>query len=379
MRPFARLYNQLPVDYAGNGGGCCTPAACPPGGVPGPQGPAGTNGTNGTNGINAFTLNTASWTVPAVGDTVPVVVQETGWMAQGQIIFHGTAGFYQVTTITDETDVVLTNLGYTGNAVAGTVISTDNPITPAGIQGPEGAAGGGVTSVALSVIAGLEVTGSPVTTTGTLAITGDPATAENLVLASTDGAPGAPTFRALVANDIAAVNAGAIAGQVSLTNGGTGQNGALAGFNALSPTTTKGDLIVRNASTGNARLAVGTDGQSLLADSTQATGLRWGSPLVSTQRTVLVTPDTMLAADSIIGVNLTTAGASNMTLIAAPANGRVITYKDEKGDANTNNITILAGAGDTIEGASSYVINTAHGYARFYYNSTTKVWNKIGS
>lgn len=48
----------------------------------------------------------------------------------------------------------------------------------------------------------------------------------------------------------------------------------------ITPTTTKGDTIVRNAST-DVRFGVGTDGQILVADSTQATGLSWITPGVS--------------------------------------------------------------------------------------------------
>lgn len=40
----------------------------------------------------------------------------------------------------------------------------------------------------------------------------------------------------------------------------------------------KGDLIAASAADTAARLAVGTDGQILTADSTQSTGLRWVSP-----------------------------------------------------------------------------------------------------
>jgi hypothetical protein len=43
----------------------------------------------------------------------------------------------------------------------------------------------------------------------------------------------------------------------------------------------KGDLVTATADNTPARLAVGTNGQALLADSTQSTGLRWGSVTAS--------------------------------------------------------------------------------------------------
>lgn len=49
------------------------------------------------------------------------------------------------------------------------------------------------------------------------------------------------------------------------------------GLVAKSVVTTKGDLIAATASATVARLGVGTDGQALLADSSTATGLAWGS------------------------------------------------------------------------------------------------------
>ncbi len=64
---------------------------------------------------------------------------------------------------------------------------------------------------------------------------------------------------------------------VSIANGGTGSGTAQGGFDNLSPTTTKGDLIVRNA-TVNTRLGVGADGEVLTADAAEATGVKWAAP-----------------------------------------------------------------------------------------------------
>ncbi|TRD03794.1 hypothetical protein FJV76_14245 [Mesorhizobium sp. WSM4303] len=53
-----------------------------------------------------------------------------------------------------------------------------------------------------------------------------------------------------------------VTGTLPIGNGGTGQTTASAAFDALSPTTTRGDLIFRNATT-NARLAASTAGYHL--------------------------------------------------------------------------------------------------------------------
>lgn len=62
---------------------------------------------------------------------------------------------------------------------------------------------------------------------------------------------------------------------VAITDGGTGASTATAGFDALSPSTTKGDII--GFSTTNVRVGVGTDGQFLTANSGAAAGISWAN------------------------------------------------------------------------------------------------------
>lgn len=149
---------------------------------------------------------------------------------------------------------------------------------------------GTVTSVSgTGTVSGLTLTGT-VTSSGSLTLGGTLAVtpsdfasqAANTFLAAPNGAPGVPTFRAIVAADVPTLNqnttgtASNVTGIVAIANGGTGQTTAVAAFDALSPATTKGDLIVSDG-TDNVRLAVGTNAYVLTADSTVAAGVKWAA------------------------------------------------------------------------------------------------------
>lgn len=71
--------------------------------------------------------------------------------------------------------------------------------------------------------------------------------------------------------------------QLAITRGGTGAATATAAYTALSPLTTKGDI--QTFSTLPIRLAVGTDGQVLTANSANASGLGWSTTLTNPMTT----------------------------------------------------------------------------------------------
>lgn len=137
--------------------------------------------------------------------------------------------------------------------------------------------------------------------------------------------------------------------------------------------TTKGDILVRTAA-GLVRLPVGADGEVLTADSGEVPGVAWAPPVSSdtmpTVRVVTVTPDTFTSADTVIFTNLAVAGAVALFLPNS-ANYKKFVIKDIKGvtgDAGTNNITITPFGGQTIEGAATLVlnINAASTILRYY-------------
>jgi hypothetical protein len=97
-----------------------------------------------------------------------------------------------------------------------------------------GTGSGSVTSVDATVPSFLSITGGPITTSGTLAI-------------SYSGTA------------------------LPILNGGTGQTTAIAAFNALSPITTTGDLIIGNGTNSATRLAIGATNYVLTSNGTTAT------------------------------------------------------------------------------------------------------------
>lgn len=95
---------------------------------------------------------------------------------------------------------------------------------------------------------------------------------------------------------------------LALANGGSGQVAKQAAFDAISPLTTKGDIIAYSST--NARLGVGTDAQILVADSTQTLGVKYAT-ITGAVTSVGITSTSLIVTNSPI----TTSGNIN---IAAP-------------------------------------------------------------
>lgn len=135
---------------------------------------------------------------------------------------------------------------------------------------------------------------------------------------------------------------------------------------ALATLTTKGDIYVRDASTV-IRLGVGANNQALLADSTTASGLRWGVlptfivNSVSTN-TNAVNGETYLVDSS---------GGTVQITLPAPSANAFVKIKDSGFAANTFNITVARNASEEIEGVAGNYIIDSNGETKIFVSDGT--------
>lgn len=146
--------------------------------------------------------------------------------------------------------------------------------------------------------------------------------------------------------------------QLAMSRGGTGQATATNAFNALSPLTTKGDLVTHDG-TNNVRQGVGSNGQALVADSAQTNGIKWANVTVTRSSTVITnasSPYSATSANDIILANATS-GAITVNLPAAGSNTNLV-LTIRKTDSTTNAVTLDGNASETINGFTTYKLVT---------------------
>jgi hypothetical protein len=275
-------------------------------------------------------VTTSTGTGSTVLSTSPTLVTPAlGTPASG--VLTNTTGLPLTTGVTGILPVANGGSGTTSPAlVAGTNVTITGTWPNQTINSTAAGGGGGtVTSVAATVPAFLSIIGSPITTTGTLAIDysgtalplangGTNATSAQGAINTLAGATTAGSYlrgngsnvvmAAIQAGDVPTLNqnttgtaanitgtsnssittlsalslpgsqvsgnisgnAANVTGTVAIGNGGTGQTTASAAFNALSPVTTAGDLILGNGTNSSTRLGIGANGYVLTSDGTTA-------------------------------------------------------------------------------------------------------------
>jgi len=135
-----------------------------------------------------------------------------------------------------------------------------------------------------------------------------------------------------------ATTAGNVTGTVAIANGGTGQTTASAAFNALSPVTSTGDLILGTGVNSAGRLAIGANGYVLTSNGTTAS---WAAASGG-------------VTQIIAGTNVTISPAGGTGAVTINASGGASAY---------SRTTFTATAGQT-----AFTVTYAVGYLQIYVN-----------
>jgi hypothetical protein len=164
------------------------------------------------------------------------------------------------------------------------------------------------------------------------------------------------TMRAIAVVDVPTLNqdttgtAANVTGTVAIANGGTGQITKAAGFNALSPITTTGDLILGNGANSATRLAIGANGYVLTSDGTTASWAAGGGGGGS----VTISNDTATASNLYPAFFAATSGTAST---AYTSNAKLL-YKPSTGEFQSTILTGTVNAPNTF-GFKNRIINGA--------------------
>jgi hypothetical protein len=131
-----------------------------------------------------------------------------------------------------------------------------------------------------------------------------------------------------------------------------------------SPLTTKGDIYVYG--TGDTRLPVGTDTYTLVADSAEATGLKWAAPASGGGMTLLNSGGTALSGSSVT-INVTTTGYTELTMYI------------ENAYASADNVLGLRINGDTASNYSQVFLRTGVTDVKFASQGYYRICEGMGT
>ena len=135
---------------------------------------------------------------------------------------------------------------------------------------------------------------------------------------------------------------------------------------ATSPLTTKGDLYTFG--TSDTRLGVGANGTTLVADSSEATGLKWATPagggkilqVINATTTTEVSANSSTYVDTTLTATITPTSATSKILVFVDQNSL---FKDNDNDQSHLRIRLLRGASviSTLESRAMYTSTAVRG------------------
>jgi hypothetical protein len=174
-------------------------------------------------------------------------------------------------------------------------------------------------------------------------------------------------------NTITHTGVKASVGTLTIAGGGTGQTTANAGFNALSPMTTGGDIIYGGASGVATRLANGSSGQ-VLTSGGGTTAPSWTAPApLWSVSAVKTTTYSILTTDNLVLVDGTSAFTATLPT-AVGVTGKQYTIK-RVDQTLANAVTIATTSSQTIDGVTTKKLSTQ--YEQFTVVSDGSNWQTV--